>query len=348
MNPQATPVLPPPAPDSLGQAADTLSLLDRLRADSTFRLTGTTRSAGDLFRELRATLLDPAVWLGLAGLLVRLAVVLLLAYLAIRVADRIAQRWTRRVEALPAIHPRRQRAYTLGNLIGSTARYVAWPVAFIMVLGELGIQVGALLATAGIAGLAIGFGAQTLVKDVISGVFLLFDDTIHVGDTVRIGADTGTVESIGVRLLKVRKFDGELMMVPAGELRTFGNKSIGFARAIVEVGVSYEQDMETVLPVLRQVADAWAAEHRAILLEETPQVLAITGFGESTINMRIVAMVTPGEQGAAELELRARLKRAFDQLGLDLPFAPRTLYVRGERDLPPRPPAEPPPPAPAP
>lgn len=342
MLPQTTRLLPRQiTPDTLQQADtlaldDTLTLIDRLRADSSLYLTNPASEVRTMFRTLRENLLDPAIWFGLLGIAVRIVVVMLLAYFAIRIVDRVTRQWTQRFTELPAIHPRRQRAFTISHLISSTTRYVAWPIALIMILSEIGVDIGALIATAGIAGLAIGFGAQTLVKDVISGVFLLFDDSIHVGDVVRIGSDMGTVEHIGVRLIKVRKFDGELMMVPAGELRIFGNKSIGYARVIVEVRLPYEQDLETILPIMQRVANEWAETRRDILLEEAPQVQAITQFAESSVNTRIVVMVTPGEQWAAERELRILLKRAFDQLGIEIPFPRSTLYVRQGDERPPR------------
>jgi small conductance mechanosensitive channel len=205
-----------------------------------------------------------------------------------------------------------------------------------MILSEVHVDVGALIATAGIAGLAIGFGAQTLVKDVISGVFLLFDDTIHVGDLIRIGNDVGTVEEIGLRLIRVRKFDGELMMIPAGELRTFGNKSIGYVRVIVEIGLSYEQDLDTLLPVIERIAHEWATEHQDILLEESPQVQSVMSFGESSVNVRVVAQVVPGEQFQAERDLRLKLKQEFDRIGIEIPFPRRTIYMRQEESAPSR------------
>ena len=323
--------------DTLAAAADTLSLADRLRADSTFiHLTNPTTSLGNFIDGLSSELLDTALWLGLLGVAMRALLILFLAWLAIQLIDRGTARWTRRFEDLPPVHPRRQRAYTVSNLLSSSGRYILWPVAIIMILGELDINIGALVATAGIAGLAIGFGAQTLVKDVISGIFLLFDDTIHVGDLVKIGSEAGTVEFIGVRLIKVRKFDGEVLMVPAGELRIFGNRSIGFARAVVHVGLSYEQDLDTVIPVMERVGREWAADHKDILLEEAPQVQGITDFMDSAIGVRLVVQVVPGEQFAAERELRFLLKRAFDQVGIEIPFPRRTVYMREDKQLPPR------------
>ena len=275
-------------------------------------------------------------WLPIAATAGRIVVILVLAFLAIKALDRLVARWKAQVEDLPPLNPRRQRTYTLGSLITSTGRYVVWPLAIITVLSELNLDIGALLATAGIAGLAIGFGAQTLVRDVISGVFLLFDDTLRVGDSVRIGNEVGTVETINIRLIKVRKFDGELLMVPAGELRTFGNRSISFSRIIVPVGLAYEQDIDSILPVMQRVADAWVAEQDPdLLLDDEASVQAINDFGESTVTARIIMRVKPGEQFAAERELRLRLKREFDRLGIEIPFPRRTVYTRPEDDPPP-------------
>ena len=275
-------------------------------------------------------------WLPLAASAGRIIVILALAFLAIKATDRLLERWKRQVEDLPPLDPKRQRTYTLSSLIGSTVRYIVWPLAVIMVLSELNMDIGALLATAGIAGLAIGFGAQTLVRDVISGIFLLFDNTLRVGDLVRIGSEVGTVEEVNIRLIKVRKFDGELLMVPAGELRTFGNRSLTFSRIIVPVGLAYEQDIDSILPVMQRVADAWVEEQEPdILVDEEASVQAINEFGDSAVTARIIMRVKPGEQFEAERELRLRLKREFDRLGIEIPFPHRTVYTRTEDDPPP-------------
>jgi len=258
---------------------------------------------------------------------VRIVIILGLAALVLALVRRGTERWIATVADLPATDPKRQRAVTLGTLLQSTAGYVVWAIAGIMVLSEVGLDIGALIATAGIAGLAVGFGAQTLVKDVIGGIFLLFDDILHVGDLVTIDGHTGTIEEIGVRLIKLRKFDGELVMIPAGEVRTFGNKSVQWARAIVPVGLSYGQDVDAILPVMERVATEWVAEHEDIVLDESPQVQGLMDFGDSSVTARVVVRVAPGEQYAAERELRQRLKRAFDEKGIEIPFPQRTTHV---------------------
>ncbi|MCS3647228.1 mechanosensitive ion channel family protein [Salinibacter ruber] len=293
----------------------------------------------DLLLQLGA----PQAWLDSPGLqvlllgAVRIVIILALAALVLALVRRGTERWIATVADRPATDPKRQRAVTLGTLLQSTAGYVVWAVAGIMVLGEVGLDIGALIATAGIAGLAVGFGAQTLVKDVIGGIFLLFDDILHVGDLVTIDGHTGTIEEIGVRLIKLRKFDGELVMIPAGEVRTFGNKSVQWARAIVPVGLSYEQDVDAILPVMERVANEWVAAHEEIVLDETPQVQGLMDFGDSSVTARVVVRVMPGEQYAAERELRQRLKRAFDAKGIEIPFPQRTMHV-ARREAPARPP----------
>jgi small conductance mechanosensitive channel len=269
----------------------------------------------------------------------RILLILGIGLVVIRLVQQATERWMNRFSETDASDPRRQRAATLSNLIRSSAQYVVWPIVAIMVLSEVGLDVGALLATAGVAGLAIGFGAQTLVKDVIGGVFLLFDDVIRVGNLVNVGGTVGTVEEIGVRLIKVRKFDGELVMIPAGEIRTFGNKSMDWARVVVPVGLSYEQDVDAVLPIMEEVAQHWAEENEDILLEDAPSVQGLMDFGDSSVTARVVVQVTPGEQFAAERELRMRLKRAFDERGVEIPFPQRSVHVLEEASGPSRTPS---------
>ena len=282
-----------------------------------------------------STLLDSPLWQTFVEPGLRIVLLFALAMVLLGAIRRLVDRWVASVADLDRLAPRRQRAETIGNLIRSAAQYVIWPVLAIMALSEVGIDVGALLATAGVAGLAIGFGAQTLVKDVISGIFLLFDDILHVGDLVQIDGTAGSVEEIGVRLVKVRKFDGELVMIPAGEIRTFGNKSLDWARVIVPIGLSYGQDVDAILPIIQRVADDWAAEHAEILLEEKPQVQSILDFGDSAVTVRVIVQVKPGEQFAAERELRQRLKRTFDAHDVEIPFPQRTMHVLDASAAPP-------------
>lgn len=315
----STNAMTPPPQDALPASSDTLQvspLADFVDAPS--RLIA---NVSDIF-SLEAILVSG----------MKVIFIIAIAGLLVKLVDRALHIWNRRFEGLALIAPRRQRALTISTLLSSTVRYVVGGIALITVLDVLHIDVAALIATAGIAGIAIGFGAQSLVKDMIGGVLLLFDDTIHVGDMIRIGTDEGLVEDIGVRTIKIRRFNGELLMVPAGDMRTFGNRSVGFVRAIVPVGLSYDQDTDRVMTVMQRVAEEYAADHKEILMDEEPLVQGITNFGESSVDARIVIKMIPGEQWDAERELRRRLKHAFDAEGISIPFPQRTLHFVQEGD----------------
>ena len=285
---------------------------------------------GDAATAVADAVTDSAFWVGLGASALRIAAALGLALLILAVVKRLKARWVAKALAAPTVDHKRQRVVTVADLVGSVAKYVVWSVVIVTVFAELGFDIGPLLASAGVAGLAIGFGAQTLVKDVISGLFLLFDDSLGTGDLITHGGQTGTVEYVGLRLIKVRTFSGELLMIPAGELRTFGNHSVGFARVVVPVSLAYEQNLDEVLGALRDVAAEWAETEHAkdIMLEDAPAVQSLTELGESGITARIIVQVRPGEQFQADRELKELLKRRFDERGIEIPFPRRTVYVK--------------------
>ena len=148
---------------------------------------------------------------------------------------------------------RAQRARTLGPLLTSVARYVMAFVVAVVILQQIGIDVRALLVSAGVVGVAIGFGAQSLIRDVIMGFFILLENLVAVGDVIEVGQHTGVVESVGLRVTKIRKFSGELRIIPNGELTAFGHHTAGWARLVVEVSVDYEEDVDRALRVLGEV-----------------------------------------------------------------------------------------------
>lgn len=275
------------------------------------------------FREaLRVLVAAPRVLIFLEAALA-IALILLGAALAIRLATSLIRRaLAPRDDRLPD----ETRARTLQLLVESLVRYVVYFVALVMVLRELGIDATAILASAGVVGLAVGFGAQHLIRDVISGFFLLAEGLIRVGDEITVGEHSGLVEQIGIRATQIRKFNGELWTVPNGELKVFGNSNRGFMRAVVEVGVAYETDVQRAMAVMQQVGNEWAAEHREILLSP-PEVQGILRFGESGVAIRLVVTVKPLQQWTAERELRTRIKAAFDREGIEI-FSRRATYLR--------------------
>jgi small conductance mechanosensitive channel len=238
----------------------------------------------------------------LAAILVT-AVILLVAYrLVVRVIARL-------LRDRPGHEAARLR--TLATLLTSLVRWTVGFVAVAIVLRELGVDVLPVLVSAGVLGLAIGFGAQALIRDILTGFFLLFEGLLHVGDAVQVGATSGTVESIGLRITTVRTDDGALRVIPNGQLTEFSTFSGGGARAMVEVPVARDVPVERALAVLREVGEAWARESGAAL--ESPQVPGIMGFSGGDVLLRLSVRVAPDRRLPAEAELRRRIKAAFDR-----------------------------------
>lgn len=222
----------------------------------------------------------------------------------------------------------RQRATTLGAVLGSIAGIIIWTIAIMMALAEFDVSLGPLLAGAGIVGVALGFGAQSLVKDFLSGTFMLIEDQYGVGDIVDVGEAVGVVEAVSLRTTEVRDVNGTLWHVPNGEIRRVGNKSQQWARTVLDVDVAYDTDLDKATAVIKLAADrVWNAglEHATIL--EEPEVLGVERFGPDAITLRLVAKVEPSEQFTAARALRAAVKEAFDEAGIVIPFPQRTIWV---------------------
>jgi len=219
----------------------------------------------------------------------------------------------------------RQRRETMLPLISSLLRYVVYFVAGVMALQMLGVDVTAILAGAGIAGLAIGFGAQSLVQDIIAGFFTLFDAEYMVGDYVEVAGTEGTVEAITLRETSVRRRDGALAIIPNGEIKQVINYSKRFVRAVVDVGVSYEGDLERALAVLEQVGRDAGADIPDIT---GPPGLRVRDFNDSDIGLRMSVPVRPGMHWDVACELRRRVKLAFDEQSIEIPFSRHVVILQ--------------------
>jgi small conductance mechanosensitive channel len=225
----------------------------------------------------------------------------------------------------------RKRAHTLASVVQGLVFATVMAGGAITALDQVGIDVTTLLAGAGVLGLAIGFGAQALVRDLLSGFFLLLDDILGEGDIVDVDGKSGTVEKIGLRVTRIRSFDGVLWHVRNGDIQVVGNYNRGWVRAVVGVGLAYEQDVADGMAVLREVGTAWAAENEAIVLEP-PEVQGVLGFGASDVGVRLVVKLDNSSQSlwASERELRLRIKQAFDDRGIEIPFSRQVVYHRQE------------------
>ncbi|MGW5717575.1 mechanosensitive ion channel family protein [Amycolatopsis sp. NPDC003865] len=219
------------------------------------------------------------------------------------------------------IERRRQRAQTIGSVLKSMATFLIYGLAFILVLGELGLNLGPIIASAGIIGVAIGFGAQNLVKDFLSGIFMMVEDQYGVGDVVDIGEATGTVEAVGLRITTLRDLKGTVWYVRNGEVLRVGNSSQGFAVAVVDVPLGYTADVERATTVLGEAA-ATAAESDLLKdnVLEPPEMLGVESVTPEGIQLRLTVKVRPGKQWAVQRALRAQLLAALEEAGFEPPL----------------------------
>jgi len=185
------------------------------------------------------------------------------------------------------------------------------------------------LATAGIGGLAIGIGAQSLVKDVVTGFFILFEGQFAVGDLVAIGDITGTVEEIGLRVTHIRGFKGDLNIIPNGTIDKVTNFSRGNSLAIVDISIDYEADVDKALKVLEKVSMDFSRDNPDII--EPPQVLGIMNLGEYDVNIRVIARTAGLKHWGVERELRKRIKHAFAKEGIEMPYPRRVVITQNEK-----------------
>jgi small-conductance mechanosensitive channel len=260
-------------------------------------------------------------WLLGSGL--RIGVIAILAYLLIRI---IAVATSRLEEDLtqvsaPDLAEQVKRARTLSGLIRKSLSAVVMTVAVLMSLRELRIDIMPILTGAGIAGLAVGFGAQTLVKDLIAGFFMTLENHIRIGDVARINGTGGLVEEINLRTVVLRDFEGVVHVFPNGSVTTLANLTKDFSYFVLDVGVAYDADLQRVHKVLEGVGASLSADSRfAPDILEPLEIQGIEAFGDSQIKVRIRIKTVPQRQWDIGRELRQRVKLAFDSAGIQMPF----------------------------
>ncbi len=215
---------------------------------------------------------------------------------------------------------RRQRAETMGSVLRSIASFVILGMAFVMVLDEFGIPIGPLLASAGVAGVEVGFGAQSLVRDFLSGIFMILEDQYGVGDVIDVGGAVGTVEEVTLRVTQLRDANGVVWYVRNGEILRVGNQSQGWSTAIVDISVAYTEDIARVQDLLRATVEAVAAEATwADKILEAPNVAGVESVTGTAVTIRVTVRCVPTEHVALQRELRKRVKEVFDREGVAVP-----------------------------
>ena len=229
-------------------------------------------------------------------------------------------------DAAPLLVERRaQRAQTIGSVLRSSSSLVIYGVAFVLVLGEFGVNLAPIIASAGILGVAIGFGAQNLVRDFLSGIFMMLEDQYGVGDVVDLGEATGTVEAVGLRVTTLRDLAGTVWYVRNGEVLRVGNSSQGFSVAVVDTPVGHAADVDDALEVVRAAAEAECAEPDvAPKVLAGPEVLGVQSVTAEGVLLRLTIRTRAGDQWAVQRAVAGAVKTALDEAGVPAPtpFAP--------------------------
>jgi small-conductance mechanosensitive channel len=260
----------------------------------------------------------------------------LLAWLAYRVVRLTARRIEHAVDdgddSVTTL--RERRGHTIAQLLRSVGRVVLVVIALLLTFNVF-IDIGPILAGAGILGLAVSFGAQSLVKDVISGFFILFENQFAIGDVIEIAGKAGVVEKMTLRVAVLRDGEGVMHVVPNSEIKVVSNKTRGWSRAVIDVGIGYDEDIDRALGIVRdEVAQLATDRAWSLQLDGAPEVVGVESLGDSSVVIRTLIRTQPGSQWTVAREFRRRIKNRFDRDGVEIPFPQRKVHVRVEGGMP--------------
>ncbi len=270
---------------------------------------------------------------GLAVTALHVVIILGLTWGALVLSRKLIVRLRRRLELGLEDPERIKRLDTLGRVFRYVATVIITLVGGMLVLSEVGISIAPILATAGVLGIAVGFGAQTLVKDYFTGFFLLLEDQIRQGDVVEVAGKGGLVEEMTLRYIRLRDYEGSVHTIPNSVVDTVTNRSRGFAFALIDVGVAYREDVDEVYAVMREVATAMRADPELgeKILEDI-EIAGVDQWAESSVVIRCRFKVKPLEQWNVRRAFLYRLKKAFDAAGIEIPYPHLTLYAGQGKD----------------
>ncbi|RLL41323.1 mechanosensitive ion channel family protein [Oceanobacillus piezotolerans] len=271
-------------------------------------------------------LTGPVLWTNIITGFVKIVVIVLLAVLIVKVVRKLIDRFfTNRQKGPLRISKRREN--TLTKLIKSIIAYFVYFVAIVMILSVFNINVGPLLAGAGVLGLAIGFGAQNLVRDVISGFFIIFEDQFSVGDYVGVAGIEGTVEEIGLRVTKVLSWTGEMHILPNGNVTQVINYSIHNGMAIVDINIPYESSVYEAERIINEVAETLPEKYDYLV--GVPEIIGVQNLDVSHFVIRVITETLPASQWAAERNIRKEMQDHLYKAGIEIP-SPRVVMYSGE------------------
>jgi moderate conductance mechanosensitive channel len=283
------------------------------------------KTVGDTVEKL----IDNDLWIALGKGSIKIAAIMLLTFIALKVG-RSAIRNIFRVRSKAPLKFSERREATLLKLLENVLTYVVYFISLMTILSTLDIDIKGLIAGAGIVGLAIGFGAQNLVRDIITGFFIIFEDQFSVGDYVRIGSAEGTVEEIGLRTTKIKSWTGELHIFPNGNITEVTNFSIHNSIAVVDVSIAYEENIEEAEKVIQELLLSLPQKYEDLV--NPPELLGVQTLGASDVVIRIVAETLPMKHWFIARMIRKDVKLLLDKHGIEIPFPRMVMYSRSEEN----------------
>lgn len=279
------------------------------------------------FQDISQTVI---AWLGTNGL--RILLVFVGAWILNKIVGLSIERLIRKMvkpDFYATSEAEKKREDTLIRVFSGAFSVILYLVVIMMILSELGINIGPLLAGAGVAGLAFGFGAQYLIRDIITGLFIIMENQYRVGDVVCLDGTCGAVEDINLRMTVLRDLDGTVHHIPNGTVTKSSNLSKDFARVNMNIGVSYDSDIEKVIDVVNHVGKELADDPKyKDMIKKPMEFVRVNAFGDSAVEIKILGDVIPLKQWEVAGELRKRLKKAFDAANIEIPFPQRVVHMQ--------------------
>ncbi|GIO07839.1 mechanosensitive ion channel protein MscS [Brevibacillus reuszeri] len=279
-----------------------------------------------IYTQVYGYVTDADMWVNIGMVLLKIAAIILISRIVLSVVQAAVNRIFQHRKG-SKIQMDQRRVDTMRVLVNNIVRYTLYFLAILMILQLLGIDLKPVLVSAGVLGLAVGFGAQSLVRDIITGFFIIFEDQFAVGDVVTINNMTGTVQEIGLRITRVRSWTGEVHIFPNGTITQVTNFSLQNTLSVVDVSVAYEENLDQVEQVLREVLQLAQTELQDIVGE--PQILGVQSLGPSEVILRVTAECKPNTHHGVNRNLRAMIRTEFTKRGIQIPY-PKIVAMPGK------------------
>lgn len=281
-----------------------------------------------------ATLLkEISYWTEVAQVPIRIGFILVISWIMLSLSQKLIPMLRKQLQERTDDPEQLKRLGTLGRVFRYIATVLITLISGMLVLSELGVSIAPILASAGVIGIAIGFGAQSLIKDYFNGFFLLLEDQVHLGDVVEVADKGGLVEEITLRYIRLRDYEGNVHFIPNGIITTVTNRSRSFAYAVINIGIAYRENVEEVFAVMREVAAGMRQDETlGPLILEDIDIAGVDAWADSAVVIRCRFKVGPLQQWTVKRAFLLRMKNEFDRLGIEIPFPHLTLYPGQAKD----------------